>query len=105
MKHERILLDRTCARGDKRRSAVSMLCEVRQGARAWQLVRLDDLSPSGFRIARFPNVSPSMDVRIRIPGIQLLNAKVRWQDGAAVGCEFTTPLHVAVFDHILANGA
>lgn len=85
------------------RAGVSLICEVRQGVRPWVKVRLEDLSPGGFRIARLPGVRAELPVRIRIPGIQLLSAHIRWSRDGAVGCEFATPLHVAVFEHIVGK--
>lgn len=32
--------------------------------------------------------------------MQLLSAQIRWQAGPAVGCEFSTPLHIAVYDFL-----
>jgi hypothetical protein len=83
------------------RAAVSLFCEVRQGTRPWQQVRLEDLSPSGFRVNGLMNPSTMAPVSIRIPGMQLLSAQIRWQTGALVGCEFLAPLHIAVFDHLV----
>ena len=87
------------ARGD--RVDLVLRCEVRQGTRAWKPVVLEDLSPSGFRISGWQECRSELTVRIRIPGLQMLNANVRWQRGDEVGCEFTSPLHVAVFEHIV----
>lgn len=39
--------------------------------------------------------------RIRIPGMQLLSAEIRWQTAAAIGCAFSEPLHIAVFEHLV----
>jgi hypothetical protein len=83
------------------RASVSLFCEVRQGTRPWQQVRLEDLSPCGFRITGLMNPSSAAPVSIRIPGMQLLSAQIRWQTGVMVGCEFAQPLHVAVFDHLV----
>jgi hypothetical protein len=80
---------------------VSIFCEVRQGTRPWQQVRLEDLSPCGFRLTGLASPSTAQPVSIRIPGIQLLSAQIRWQAGNLVGCEFAAPLHVAVFDHLV----
>lgn len=88
-------------RAREERTALTLLCEVRQGTRPWRMVRLDDLSPQGFRIAWFPNVTTELPLRIRIPGMQLLSAEIRWQSNAAIGCAFAEPLHVAVFDHLV----
>lgn len=93
--------DGTPDSGRQNRTAVSLECEVRQGSRPWKQTRLEDLSPQGFRISRFPECNPHLPLRIRIPGLELLTAKVRWQKADAVGCEFASPLHVAVFEHIV----
>lgn len=82
------------------RAAVGFACEVRQGTRRWQVARLEDLSERGFRLSLFHGPSPSMPVSLRIPGMQLLTAYIRWIEGDTVGCEFAAPLHVAVFEHL-----
>lgn len=91
------------AAGRERREQIAIECEVRQGTRPWKMTRLEDLSPSGFRIAWFPNCRPEIPLRIKIPGIELLTAHVRWQKDGGVGCEFTSPLHVAVFEHLVRS--
>jgi hypothetical protein len=88
-------------RGLAHRASVTLQCEARQGTRPWVAVRLEDLSQNGFRIAALPHVSPDQPLRVRIPGMQVLTAKIRWHQGKSVGCEFVEPLHVAVFDHIV----
>ncbi len=87
--------------GDRDRTEVTLLCEVRQGSKPWKMARLDDISQAGFRIAWLPEVNPSAPLRIRIQGLQMLTANIRWQRGKSIGCEFTEPLHIAVFEHIL----
>lgn len=83
------------------RAEISLICEVRQGTRRWQRTVLEDLSPSGFRIAGLAQPSLTLPLSIRIPGMQLLTAKIRWETGNQVGCEFVQPLHVAVFEHLV----
>lgn len=95
--------DANCSREYAQRAPVSLLCEVRQGFDAWRLVRLEDLSQSGFRIAWLPDACPAKPLRIRIPGLQMLTAQIRWQEGKSVGCEFAEALHPAVFSHIVAQ--
>lgn len=85
------------------RAAVSLVCEVRQGIRPWRKVRLKDISRAGFRLAWFPNVDMRQPLRIRIPGMELLTAHVRWAADHSLGCEFTAPLHAAVLDHIVRS--
>lgn len=99
MQHDRI-------DGRARRSArahVEILCEVRQGTRPWRTARLEDLAPGGFRMARLPEARPEVPLRIRIPGLQLLSARICWMSDGAVGCEFADPLHIAVFEHIVRS--
>ena len=105
MRHESIPLDAACSREFAQRAEIALLCEVRQGFDPWRLVRLEDISQSGFRIAWLPDANPMKPLRIRIPGLQMLSAHIRWQRGKAIGCEFTETLHVAVFEHIRKHGA
>lgn len=85
------------------RVGVVLTCEIRQGTRPWKMARLEDLSPNGFRIARLPDARSELPLRIRIPGIQMLSARICWIRDGAVGCEFAEPLHVAVFEHIVRS--
>lgn len=82
------------------RVGVVIMCEVRQGTRPWRTARLDDLSAGGFRIAWMPDARSELPLRIRIPGMQLLSARICWSRDGAIGCEFAEPLHIAVFEHI-----
>lgn len=83
------------------RALLVIACEVRQGTRPWQVVHLEDLSPTGFRITGLSQPSLGKALSIRIPEMQLLSAQIRWHRGIEVGCEFAAPLHVAVFDHLV----
>jgi hypothetical protein len=103
VKHESFpRIDDSCARGGNR-AAVTLMCEVRQGTDPWTMVRLDDISQTGFRVAWLPNCKPDQPLRIRIPGLAMLTAKIVRQEGKAVGCAFTEPLHIAVFEHIASR--
>ncbi len=94
-----------CSRAPGQRENISLLCEVRQGTRPWKVARLEDISQSGFRIAWLPATNPHAPLRIRIPGLQMLSAEIRWKEGDAIGCEFTSPLYIAVFDHIVRRSS
>lgn len=83
------------------RASVVLCCEVRQGTRPWQAVRLEELSQQGFRVTGIKHPSPTLPVSIRIPGMQLMTAQVRWSNADCIGCEFNVPLHVAVFEHLV----
>lgn len=88
-----------------RRETISLCCEVRQGTRPWKKVLLEDLSVTGFRVSWLPGISRHQPLRIRIPGMQVLSAEIRWQEGDSIGCQFTSPLYVAVFEHLVRCSA
>ena len=106
MRHETFPVEGQRVRGHASRAQVALLCEVRQGTRPWKMARLIDLSETGFRVAWLPEYDVTKPLRIRIPGIEGLSARIRWHEGKQIGCEFESPLHVAVFEHIarLAGG-
>lgn len=93
-------------RSGSKRARLALICEVRQGMRPWKLARLIDLSTTGFRLVWLPEYDREKPLKIRIPGIEMLTARVCWHEGRQIGCEFNAPLHVAVFEHIarLAGG-
>lgn len=90
-----------CTRESALRAEVTLICEVRQGMEPWKMARLSDISPAGFQIAWLPDCDPDTPLRIRIPGLEILRAEIRWQRGKSVGCEFIEPLHIAVFEHLI----
>lgn len=93
--------DARCHSRTAPRAALRLVCDVRQGLGPWRRLSLYDLSPGGFCIARFGSANPLQAVRIRIPGLQVLSANVAWQENDAIGCAFVSPLHDAVFDHLI----
>jgi hypothetical protein len=62
-----------------------------------------DMSVSGFRFETAYSIAPSSRVWLTIPGLTALEAIVAWQDRYRYGCYFVDPLHIAVFDHIIAH--
>ena len=106
MRHEHFPNDSRPLRGVAPRAQLSILCEVRQGMRPWKMARLSDLSETGFKLAWLPDYNPGQPLKIRIPGIEPLNAKICWHEGKQIGCAFASPLHIAVFEHLvrLAGG-
>jgi hypothetical protein len=105
LQHNPIPLPADVERGANPRVEVALICEVRQGTRPWAKVRLEDISQAGFKIAWLPFVSPKVPLKVRIPGLEMLTAEIRWQNGKAVGCSFIEPLHIAVFEHIARQAA
>ena len=92
-------------RRSRSRSAVYIRCEARQGLSPWVWLSLKDLSAEGFRMTGLAHPDPSQLVRVRIPGYQVLSAKISWIEKRTIGCAFQTPLHEAVLAHIVAGHA
>ena len=92
-------------RRSRSRSPVYIRCEARQGLNPWVWLSLKDLSAEGFRMSGLTHPDPSQPVRIRIPGYQVLSAKISWIEKRTIGCAFQTPLHEAVLTHIVAGHA
>ena len=101
MNHPEAIAETGCARAGGGRKPVSLNCEVRQGTRPWKRVLLEDMSETGFRMTWLPGMSRNETLRIQIPGLHVLSARICWHRGNAMGCEFTSPLCVAVLDHIV----
>jgi len=105
MRHETFTDAARPIRGAAKRAQLSLLCEVRQGSGPWKLARVSDLSETGFKLGWLPEYRLDRPLRIRIPGLEPLVAQICWHKGRQIGCAFASPLHVAVFEHIVAHAA
>ena len=103
MRHDRIPLPQGNVRKTAARADVSLVCKVRQGTGPWKMARLSEISTTGFRIGWMPEFQADQPLRVRIAGMEPLSARVCWNRGKVLGCEFTRPLHVAVFEHSVAE--
>lgn len=105
MRHERFHVpgsESTFGRAFER-TAISIRCEIKVGTEAWYFAWLRNLSTNGFQID-WPRTCPAYsNVRIRIPGLQVLAAEVRWRDGEQAGCQFVQPLSPYVLEHIVRH--
>ena len=61
---------------------------------------LSDLSNSGFRVVCYSPLNSSKPVFIRLPGLQILSADIRWHDHQDYGCEFSSRLHPSILDNL-----
>ena len=82
------------------RLPVGFTAKLRERGHSTMDVEVLDLSTSGFRIATLFRVSQGHLVWLSIPGLQPLEAVVRWSAKSEHGCEFVQPLHPAVVTHI-----
>lgn len=88
------------ARQGKRRAA-GMEAQLRRIGRTSYWVELRDLSPDGCMIDLVER--PAMDevMQVRLPGLETLQARVRWIDNYVAGLKFERPIHPAVFELLL----
>ncbi len=82
---------------------VRMKASLRESGCTKFNVEVLDMSVSGFRFETAYSIAPSSRVWLTIPGLTALEAIVAWQDRYRYGCYFVDPLHIAVFDHIIAH--
>lgn len=76
-------------------------CEIRIGHRQWHMARLRDLTPEGFRLSLTDMPKVGTMLRIRLPGISILEAEVCWARDFEVGGKFAQPLSPYVFEHFV----
>lgn len=62
-----------------------------------------DLSLSGVACEALTGMGPGTRIWLTLPGLAALQAKIVWNDGTLVGCEFDTLLNVAVMENVLAR--
>lgn len=64
-------------------------------------VELRDLSPEGCMIELVERPSLDEVMQVRVPGLETLQARVRWIDNYIAGLKFERPTHPAVFELLL----
>lgn len=93
---------------DERRNARQQICikgQFRKGIGLALAVDVVDLTSHGCQLENIPTNLRRQDIiSIRIEGFGPITATVKWLEvGKKAGLEFQSPLHSAVFDHILAK--
>ena len=83
------------------RVEIPLRCDIRYGTRPWGAVILKDLSVNGFQVSCSSGWRPGAQVRLRIPGLELLPATVRWLADGKAGCSFDRPLSRYVLEHLI----
>jgi len=83
------------------RVEVSFGAALRQRGASGVSVQIADLSTNGFRVATHLVLQSGTDVWLRLPGLEPCHARVAWNRGHFVGCEFVRPLHPAVLQMIV----
>jgi hypothetical protein len=76
---------------------------VRRARGAGFRVTLFDLSCDGCKIEFVERASAGERVWVKLDGIEAIEGTVRWIDGPIGGVEFNHPLHIAIFEHLVAR--
>ena len=63
--------------------------------------RVFDLSPEGCKVEFVERPALEEHVWVKFPGLESLQAEVRWIEGFAAGVRFDKPLHAAVFERLM----
>ena len=82
---------------------VAMVCEIRQGMTPWSFVRVNELTAETIRVLWLAVVDPGQPLRLKLPGLQMMTARVTALDGQMIELAFDVPLHPAVFDHLVRS--
>lgn len=85
-------------RTDERRN-VAGAAQARKG-NTREAVELRDLSCTGARIKALAPLRTGLSIWLQIGSLSAISATVVWTSKFEAGCEFTTPLHPAVFESL-----
>lgn len=91
-------LDQNNQRAGERR-AVETEVELRRGAFRHEVAMLD-LSAAGCKTEIAEHLEVGERLFVTMPGLEPLEARVRWEDGWRAGMAFERSIHPAVFDHV-----
>ena len=80
---------------------VKMKAALRASGAAKFEIDVLDISVIGFRFDAVCKLNVGDRVWLTIPGMGGLESIVVWRENFHFGCEFVSPLHMAVFDHVL----
>lgn len=66
-----------------------------------ETIKLHDVSSQGFRTDWPRKIVPGDPVWLKLPGMEVLPAKVAWELDLMIGCKFDVQLHASVFAKIV----
>jgi hypothetical protein len=68
-------------------------------------VTVQDLSRNGFRVAWPYRLHSDSTVYLKLPGFEIMPAKVAWCENFEIGCKFDRPLSELVYERIVTANA
>jgi hypothetical protein len=90
-------------RRHEQRVPISAQAQLREPFGRTGEARVANISPSGCMVET-PHPLPldGASIIVRLPGLQGLEAAVRWREDGKLGFEFSSRLHPAIVDHLAA---
>jgi hypothetical protein len=83
------------------RAGVEAEVHLRALGRGGYRVRIHDLSTDGCKVELVERPAVDDEMSIKLDGLEVLEAVVRWVSGHTAGLKFKNPLHPAVLDLVL----
>lgn len=94
-------LDKTMVPREAARLQTRICVMVRRLGRRGQWIDAHDISPRGCRLEFVDLPRPNDRLWVQLPGLEAVEARVRWVDGNHAGILFANPIHPAVYDLLL----
>ncbi|MDB5699279.1 MAG: hypothetical protein JWN69_2083 [Alphaproteobacteria bacterium] len=95
--------DGSPAKREAERVKLDIEVEFRKSGYHKSTMDLQDLSRSGCKVELVDRVLPGETIWIKLPGLDSIPARVAWSRDWIAGLEFSTPLHPAVFEMLVAR--
>lgn len=70
---------------------------------AWSTGVIENLSTHGFGIQRPAGAKVGAHIKVRLPGLEMMTATIRWVKNERVGCALSRPLSSCVFEHVVGQ--
>ena len=83
------------------RGGVTIKAIIREHGGGRQTVEVVELSQAGFRVQSSSFIFSGRAIFLKLPGYSQLKARVVWSQDSTYCCEFTSKLHLAIFEDIL----
>ncbi len=82
------------------RASVAVEANLRKPSDKPFKVRIRDISQTGCRAETVTKTREGDRVWLTIPGFAAIEGIIRWSDNKGFGCEWASPMHASVFDHV-----
>ena len=98
----RALMDKD-KRSGSRRISVNIEAKIKQDDLNSFPTLLTDLSTTGFKLSCTAQLNIHKTLFVKLPGLELLTADIKWAKNMEYGCQFRRELYHPVFEHIVKH--